>query len=242
MTSKERRDGRYQRRKAERENKRRSLLDRYNFDAVKDPKHLYKAMKQSRKGVYWKASVQRYDMSYLRRIAQSRDELCTGKDIRKGFYTFYTEERGKRRYIRSVHFTERVIQKSFCTHALAPHLIRTLIYDNGASVANKGIHFSIKRMKVHLMRHYRKHGRDGYVLLIDFSNYFGNIEHKPLIDQYRRAFGEDKRLLWLASLFVTAFGDKSLGLGSETSQISAIAYVNEIDHYALEVLRIVYAH
>jgi len=159
-----------------------------------------------------------------------------------GFYHFYACERGKRRHIRSVHFTERVIQKSFCTNALTPHMLRTLIYDNGASVKGKGIHFAMKRMKLHLMRHYRQHGLNGYILLIDFSNYFGNIQHEPLLRMYRRAFGNDARLYWLAELLVKAFGDSSLGLGSEASQISAVAYINEIDHYIKEVLRLNYAH
>lgn len=37
-------------------------------------------------------------------------------------------------------------------------------------------------------------------------------------------------------MFVSAFGNKGLGLGSETSQINAITYPNRIDHYIKEVL------
>jgi hypothetical protein len=181
-------------------------------------------------------------MNYLRRILQTRKDLLAGKDIRKGFYHFCTAERGKKRYISSVHFTERVIQKSFCTNALVPHLLRTLIHDNGASIKGKGIHFALKRMKTHLTKHYKQHGTNGYVLLIDFSNYFGNIRHDVLLSIYKRAFGEDTRLYWLAELFVKAFGDEGLGLGSETSQVSAVAYTNAIDHFIKEVLRLIFAH
>jgi hypothetical protein len=126
---------------------------------------------------------------------------------------------------------------------LIPHLTRTLIYDNGASVKGKGIHFAINRLKSHLRQHYREHGNEGYALLIDFSNYFGNIQHQPLFDIYNTAFGEDKRLIWLAEMFVKAFGDSSLGLGSESCQISAVAYMNRIDHFIKEVLGCkLYAH
>lgn len=38
--------------------------------------------------------------------------------------------------------------------------------------------------------------------------------------------------------FISAFGDKGLGLGSETSQINAVMLPNRADHYAKEVLRI----
>jgi virulence-associated protein VagC len=133
-----------------------------------------------------------------------------------------------------------VIQKSYCTHALAPHLLRTLIYDNGASVKDKGIHFAFRRIKTHLTRHFKQHGREGYVLIIDFKSYFANIQHEPLLDIYRKAFGEDERLLWLAELFIRAFGEKGLGLGSEASQISAVAFTNAVHHYIKEILRLMF--
>ena len=123
-----------------------------------------------------------------------------------------------------------------------PLLQRTLIHDNGASVKNKGIHFALKRMKTQLRRHYRKYGKTGYIMLIDFKNYFGNIRHDIMLDIYKKAFGEDRRLMWLAELFVKAFGDVGLGLGSEVSQGSAIAYLTAIDHFIKERLRLVYAH
>lgn len=242
MTSTERREARYHRQKAKREAKRLKLLKKYNFEAVADLDNLYKALKNSRRGVWWKASVQRYDMNYLRRLLQARKDLLAGNDIRKGFYKFTTKERGKLRYIQSVHIAERVIQKSFCTNALVPLLTRTLIYDNGASIKGKGTHFALNRVKKHLQAHHKQHGTEGYVLLIDYSSYFANIQHNVLLGIYRRAFGEDKRLMWLAELFVKAFGDNGLGLGSENSQTSAVAYTNGIDHYIKETLRLVYLH
>jgi len=105
---------------------------------------------------------------------------------------------------------------------------------------DKGIHFAMNRLKKHLRQHYKEHGTEGYALLIDFSNYFGNILHEPLYDIYNAAFGEDEKLVWLASLFVSAFGENGLGLGSETSQISAVAYMNKIDHFMKEVMRCKY--
>jgi hypothetical protein len=91
-------------------------------------------------------------------------------------------------------------------------------------------------VKTHLRQHYKKHGREGYVLLVDFKGYFANIQHEPIREIYKKAFGEDKRLVDLAMSFVYAF-DEGLGLGSETSQINAVAYASSIDHYIKEVLR-----
>jgi hypothetical protein len=240
MTSAERKEARYQRRKAKREQRRRALLETFNFDRVCSPDSLYKAAKKARSGVYWKASVQRYNMNLLRNVLKASKDLKTGVDIRKGFIEFNIIERGKKRRIRSVHFSERVIQRSICENALIPLLTRGLTYDNGASIKNKGIDFALRRLKAHLARHYRHHGKTGYVLTVDFKSYFDNIRHEPISEYNRRIFGEDERLYHLAMLFVYAFGAKGLGLGSETSQINAIAYPNSIDHYIKEVLRCKY--
>jgi hypothetical protein len=237
MNSSERKEGRRRRRKAKREERRLEMIKTYNFERVVNSDRLYRAMKDARRGVYWKASVQRYNMSFLRNLGQVSKDLKSGKDVRKGFICFDFIERGKLRHIRSVHFSERVVQRSLCSNALIPHLTRGLIYDNGASVVRKGIHFTLKRLKVHLMRHYRRYGTEGYVLLVDFKGYFDNILHEPILNIYRKALGEDTRLVELAMKFVDAFGKKGLGLGSETSQINAIAYPNSIDHYIKEVLR-----
>ena len=237
MTSKERKEARYIRRKARREAKRLEALDTYNFERVADPHALRGAAKAARRGVRWKASVQRYCANALRNALKTSDDLHAEKDIRKGFICFDIVERGKPRHIQSVHFSERVVQKSICANALVPLLTRGLIHDNGASVARKGIDFALRRLKAHLSRHFRKHGREGYAVLIDFRGYFPNILHEPIRDLYERTFGEDERLLRLAMRFVTAFGEKGIGLGSETSQINAISYASHADHYAKEVLR-----
>lgn len=236
MNSQERKEGRYQRRKAKREERRLELLETYNFKRVINPDSLYRAMKQARRGVFWKASVQRYNMNFLRNILQTSKDLEAGKDVRKGFIEFDIIERGKARHIRSVHFSERVVQKSLCTNALIPLLTRSLIHDNGASIKDKGIHFAMQRLKGQLTQHFNEHGADGYVLLADFKGYFDNILHEPIRDIYTNAFGEDEQLLSLAMLFVYAFGEKGLGLGSESSQIDAVVYSSSNDHYIKEVL------
>jgi len=237
LNSQERRDARYHRRKAKREARRLAILEQCNFSEAISTDNLYQAMKEARKGVYWKASTQRYNMNFLRNILQTHKALQEGKDVRKGFIEFKIVERGKQRHIRSVHFSERVVQKSLCTNVLIPHLVRSLIHDNGASVTGKGIHFAINRLKRHLRQHFKQHGKDGYVLLIDFKGYFEHILHEPLRDIYDKAFGEDKKLVELAMLFVYAFGERGLGLGSEVSQINAITYSSGNDHHIKEVLR-----
>lgn len=239
MTSEERHKARYERRKAARAAKRRAAIAQYdNYENLCTCNALFQAARLSRKGIRWKASVQRYFMSYLRNILQLREKLLTGDDVTMGFIEFDLFERGKKRHIKSVHFKERVAQRALCDNALVPVLSRSLIYDNGASLKNKGISFARSRLKHHLHQYYRRTGsNDGYILLMDFSGYFDNILHGPCYDLLDAAF-EDKRIVALCRQFIEPFGEKSLGIGSQVSQILAVAYRSSIDHYIKEVLRV----
>lgn len=233
-----RRQKRYERRQAKRQQKREARLEKYqSFENVASINALYKAAWQSAKGVKWKESVQRYLLNILFNINKSRKELLAGKDVRKGFIKFDICERGKVRHIQSVHFEERVIQKALCANILNPVMTHNLITDNGASQKNKGTFYATQRLIDSLHRHYNKYGNNGYVLMIDFKSYFDNIEHKPIEEQLRK-YLKDQKVINLTMDFVNAFGEKSLGLGSETSQILAVAYTNEIDHYIKDKLRI----
>ena len=99
----------------------------------------------------------------------------------------------------------------------------------------------MRRLRCHLSRFYHeKNSNDGYALIIDFSKYFDNILHEKLFEMQRENL-TDERIFNLYKNFITVFGNGiSLGLGSQVSQISAIAYPDKLDHYCKEVLRIKY--
>lgn len=148
-------------------------------------------------------------------------------------------ERGKPRHIRSVHISERVVQRCLCDYCLVPMLSRSFIYDNGASLRGKGYDFAVSRVTHFLAEHYRKHGREGYVLVFDFSKYFDTAQHEPVFREFERS-GIDDRLVALSKYFIQNFGDVGLGLGSQVSQIAALALPNRIDHYIKDVLGMKY--
>lgn len=232
-----RRKGRYERRQQKRIAKKQHLKQYDNFENVVCLKSMYKAAKKAACGVSWKASVQRYILAILFRVTHTKQNLLKGKDIRQGFIEFDLNERGKTRHIKSVHFNERVVQKSICLNAMNPVLLNSVIYDNAASQKGKGTHFSLKRVEEYLHWHYRHYGNNGYALGVDFKNYFESIPHEVLKETFRKNF-TDVRIIKLLDDFVDAFGDRGLGLGSETSQINAVCHTNKIDHYIKEVERI----
>lgn len=235
MTSEEHREARYQRRKARRAEKKSAqcaMCD--NFDWVFSYEHLYHSYKMCRRNVAWKASVQKYMTQAPLNVLQTYTRLMNGKFKTTGFFEFDIMERGKKRHIRSVTISERVVQRCLCDYALVPVLCRTFVYDNGASMKNKGYTFASKRLTQHLHEHYRKHGQDGYILLFDFSKFFDRVSHKLVKGILHKEF-TDERILALTEHFIDAFGSIGMGLGSQISQILALASANRLDHYIKEV-------
>ena len=238
MTSDERHEARYQRRVAARIAKKSEACKEYDdYSTVFTYGNLYDSYKQCRKGVGWKASTQKYRANAAMNVYKTYAELKNGSFKSDGFFGFDIFERGKLRHIRSVSLRERVVQRCLCDYSLVPLMARMFIYDNGASMKHKGYDFSQRRCIRHLQYHYRKHGTEGYVLVFDFSKFFDNVSHAEIERKLRKAY-TDERLHELCRYFVGAFGDTGLGLGSQISQVLALASADRLDHFIKEELRV----
>lgn len=221
----------YHERIRKREEKRKSDNSKFdNFDKVFTFTNLLAAAFICKHNVNWKASVQNFMKEVHYNVYALYEELHKGTFRVKCTYEFDTYERGKHRHIRSVHIRERVVQRCLCDYCLLPILEKTFIYDNGASLKGKGISFTVDRVVAHLQQHFRQHGTEGYVLLFDFSDFFGSINHNMIMEQLRK-YITDERLLHLIYLFIKMYkGEKGLGLGSQISQTLALLAVSPIDH------------
>lgn len=212
-----------------------------NFDSVFSLKNIYRSGKKCCNGVRWKTSTQNFETQLLRNIVILRKQVLNGKYKSKGFYRFTIKERGKARKIEAVHISERTVQKCLCDYCLIPTLTCTFIYDNGACIKGKGVHFATKRLKTHLHRYVLTSGvGGGYVLLFDIKDFFNSIDHKILLSMAQQKITDD-RLFGLYAYFINCFdGSKGLGLGSQVSQISALFYLNKLDHYIKDIRKCKY--
>lgn len=235
MSNEERREARYQRRRAERE-KRTSERSRAcgNFEEVFSFLHLWKSAKKCCRGVRWKASTQNLMDNMLTRVADIHTDILAGTFKHRGFHEFTVHERGKARRIRAVHITERVVQKCLCDFVLTPIYRATFVYDNSASLSGKGMDFAMRRYKQQVSRQAR---RGGYVLRYDFRKFFDTAPHAPIFEANRRLF-HDQRIAEEVNRFIRDFGPAGLGLGSQVSQICALLLASPIDHLCRDKLRL----
>ena len=212
------------------------------FDEVFCFEHIYDSALLCKNNVMWKSSVQNYMRNLEYNVSETLYLLEIDQFRFKNTFEFYIFERGKLRHIKSIHIRERVVQKVLCLYCLNPLFHPKFIYDNGASTKDKGLNFAINRMKMMINRHYRQYGKEGYVLLFDFKNYFGSISHEIALKMINTEVKDD-RLMNLIKESMKIYTTEEqvngvgIGLGSELSQFIALLFANPIDHLIKDDMR-----
>lgn len=244
MTSYDRSEARYQRRKAAREAKAEEAGGK-DLKEVISFGNLCRAGKQSCNGARWKTSTINYETKLLTECQKTLEMIHGGTRKFCGFHSFSTVEHGKRRDIDALPIRERAVQKCLCQNLLTEAYTRSFIYDNFASQKDKGMDFAIRRLKKHLRDHHRKYGTEGGIYQFDFKGYFGSLPHDVIKARAKRAI-RDESAYDLFCQFVDDFQEmktadktaerkRGVGLGSEVSQIIALDFASPIDHYVKDV-------
>ncbi len=203
--------------------------------------NLYKAMKKCRKGVMWKDSVVRYSNNGLLSTLNLKDSLMNGTYEISDYCEFIVHEPRKRDIV-SPKFKDRVLQRSLCDNYAYDAITKSFIYDNGACQIGKGTDFERDRLKCLMQRHFRKYGTSGYVLNIDFKNFFGSTPHKLAKQAMLRCIDDEWALKHIFEI-IDSFNqgedpEVGLGLGSQVTQLVELAVLNELDHIIKEKFKI----
>lgn len=235
MTSEERREAWYQRRQARRKANR---IKRSNavgtLESVFNYRDMFFTGKKCCNGVRWKQSTQNFELHLFSGTAKRRRQVLDGtwKPKKCAHFTLY--ERGKIRPIDAPHIEDRQIHKIETTKVLIPLYTPSMIYDNGASQKDKGLHWHFRRLKEHLRWHYRRYGREGCVVLLDLKGFFPNANRSLIYERHKR-FIYNYHLRVLADHIVTSAPSTSKGrgmpLGVEPSQQEMVSLPSDVDNY-----------
>ena len=193
---------------------------------------LYKYGHECCNGVRWKSSVQNFEAHLISNTAKSLNKIRSDKWKCSPYYKFVLSERGKTRDIDAPKIHDRQIHKAITRNILLPIYNPLMIYNNGASQKGKGFHFSSDELKEDLRNHFKKYGREGWVLLIDFKKFFPNAKHQNIYDNHKM-FIFDEKLRELCD-YVVGFNNstgRGMPLGVEPSQAEMIFFPWKLDCY-----------
>ena len=141
-----------------------------------------------------------------------------------------------------------------------PYFSRHAIIDNCVCQVGKGMHFALKRFECALKKFTVKHKQNGYVLKCDILKYFPSIPHKQILEILKKHI-KDKKILKLMEDIIDSFHtdisylnkynilplyqndnmlktNRGLPIGNQTSQILGMFYLDSVDRYIKEKLKI----
>ena len=96
----------------------------------------------------------------------------------------------------------------------------------------------IHNLSTMMQQHYRKHGTEGYVLQCDIKGYYPNMPHKAVKAKFKKHLDPEIYRMAVEVLDGQYEGDTGYNPGSQMIQIAGIAFLDEVDHYIKERLRI----
>ena len=154
-----------------------------------------------------------------------------------GPYIHFTIYEPKKREIVSQGMIDKVVNHLVSRHLLYPALLPCLLDTNVASRSGLGMKAGLKAVNEFHRKCKVKYGKY-YILKCDVSKYFSSINKDILKEKIKRKI-KDKEALKI--IFDIIDSEKEgLGIGNMTSQVFAIFYLNDMDHYIKEQLKIKY--
>lgn len=211
-----------------------------NFEVVYDFSNLYAAYRAARKGKRWKDAVAKVESNALEAVTVLQKELSEGAYKPGNYHEFYVFE-PKKRLIQTNSIKDKIVQHAFCDNILYPVLSRPFILDNYGSQVGKGTHFGLDRLRDFMREYYHKHGSaDGWVLKADVRHYFASIRHDILKRDVNRLLTDPRSQALSDAIIDSTPGNVGIPIGNQSSQVYALLYLNELDHFVKEVLHVRY--
>lgn len=212
--------------------------------------------KEVRKNTKNKRKIYYFEINKMQNFKEIKEML---NDYDGGIYNIFVITKPKIRIVMSQNIKDKIINHAFTRYVLKNKLEKYLDYRNIATRENKGTDYGIKLLKKYLEKN-KKYDKF-YILKIDISKYFYNIDHQILKEMLKNKLKEQEYELLEKILNSTNKeyinekitklnekykdlpiykNNKGLPIGNMTSQFLSIFYLNEIDHMIIHSLKIKY--
>lgn len=174
-----------------------------------------------------------YKCLYISKI----HNVLKNKEYVVGPYNVFTIYEPKERRIVSQNMFDKIVNHLVARFILMPSLFPSLIPENVASRKGLGTKAGIELLNKYSRKCkiiYNKY----YILKCDISKFFASIDHDRLKEKLRKKIKDEDALKIVFDIIDSE--EQGLGIGNMTSQVLAVYYLNDMDHYIKEKLRIKY--
>ena len=208
----------------------------YIFDEMVSCENLLAAHYEAKRGKSLKRrrGIAAFERDLEANIMALHNALTSGTWRMHPYKRIVRIEAGKRREIfYSPFYPDTVVQHAI-GRTLGERLIRSFIPDTYAGMANRGIHYGVKRIRRFLAGCLDL--QSIYVFKFDLRHYYASIDHDVLKDALRRKIKDRRCLNLLFGIIDSHF--PGLPIGNYISPMFANFLLSPYDHWAQEVFRV----
>ncbi len=196
---------------------------------------ILKAHERASYGKYKKKEVILFEMNLETNIIKIINEVKNGT-YKFGEYREFIVYEPKKRLIKSLPYRDRIVHQWYIEEFIKPYFYKRFINDTYACLDDRGTHKAVLKLQKQMRIMKYKYG-SYYVLKCDIKKYFYSIDKEILFNILKKHI-KDKKLLEFSKLILNDGQEKGIPIGNFTSQYFANIYLNELDHYIKEKLKI----
>lgn len=193
----------------------------------------FNEVKKNTKSVVRVENLRAYKNIYISRI----HKILTEQTYQMGEVVVFTIYEPKERKIVSLNLQDKIVNHLVARYILYPAILPCLLDINVASRKGLGTSSGLLYAKTFKNKCKIKYG-EYYVLKCDVSKFFSSIDHDILKQKVLKRI-KDKDALKIIFDIIDSY-KPGLSIGAMTSQILAIYYLNDMDHFIREQLKINY--
>lgn len=211
------------------------------FDKNLTFEKMLNAHKRARKNKVYKNEVIKFEINLENNIINLINKIETNK-YHLGTYRSFIVKEPKVREIKALPYTDRVVHQWYIEEFIKPYILPRFISNTYACIDNRGAHLAVSTIQ-HYMQIYKRNSTNFWILKCDISKFFYNIDPYILYNILQK-YITDKKLLNFTKLLIfdKRKDDKEIGIpiGNYTSQFFANIYLNELDKFVKNNLKIKY--
>ncbi len=190
---------------------------------------LYRAWRKAQKGTGWNVETQRFNFNLEQELLTIQHQLLEGS-YQPGAFRYFSIRDPKPRQIAVAPFRDRVVHHAL-VNVLTPLFEPTFIYHSYATRVGKGTHKAIIQAQEFCRRY-------PWYYKFDVKNFFASVDHAVMLSLIERKLKDDSVLALSEAIIGNTQGHKGLPIGNLTSQFFANVYLNPLDHFIKDNLRV----
>lgn len=208
------------------------LEDKLTIEAI------YRAHCRARKGKTTRSSVVDVDLRPMIYVTHILNVLRDGIYVPSRFREFTVTD-PKKRLVLALPYVDRIVHQWLIEEFIKPYYLPRFIKDSYACIPGRGSHAAVKRIQGY-MRDMRQRQGKYYIVKMDISKYFYNIDRDVLFKILKRVITNSQLLDLLHTIIFSDEERVGIPIGNYTSQYFANIYLNELDQYCKHNLGVKY--